>query len=73
MRTLELTDARIDDYETICRALDDMGGMREPEIEACTGLSAERVDEAVRAAMGLGYLVRCPRSGEVLKRPGGLS
>jgi hypothetical protein len=63
---------RANDYGSICEAIHDLGGCREPELVAATGLSEERVRLAVRWALALDYLTR-RSDGEINVHPAGLA
>jgi hypothetical protein len=63
---------RATDYGTICDTIKALGGCREPELVAATGLSEDRIRLAVRWALKLDYLTR-RSDGEINVHPAGLA
>ncbi len=60
------------DCNALVAAITGMGGLREPEIAACTGLDEDRVYDVAREALRLGMVVRRACDGELSCAPGWL-
>lgn len=63
---------RVRDCNALVAAITDLGGLREPEIAAATGLDDDRVYEAAIEAERLGMVVRRKEDGELSCAPGWL-
>lgn len=61
---------RVRDCNALVAAITDMGGLREPEIAAATGLDEDRVYAAAKEAERLGMVVRRKEDGELTCTPG---